>query len=139
MVGFGIVLLIVGVGGGAALAWLLLQHNDLLTLTIPGYQIGVLPITIFVSGAVSMLLLWLGVRVTRHGLRRRRARRAEMRELRHSAERAEREPTRPATPGPMAAPPGPVAAPPAPGKDAAPRTGALDVDERSRGGEGTVR
>lgn len=94
MVVFGVIVLLVGLGGGAFLAWLALNTEGGLTLGMTGLQITVLPITLFAAGAVSMLLLWLGVRIIGVGARRRRAQRKEMKQLREGAT------TRPEPPAP---------------------------------------
>ncbi len=85
MVVFGLILVLVGVGGGGFLAWLALNSEGGITLGMTGLQVTVLPITLFASGAVSMLLLWLGVRAIAAGARRRSSRRKEMRQLRKDA------------------------------------------------------
>ncbi|HRW19878.1 MAG TPA: hypothetical protein P5181_13650 [Dermatophilaceae bacterium] len=90
MVAFGLILLLVGVGGGVLFSWLLLNNNNVLQLSVPGFQIGLLPITVFAAGALSVLLLWMGLRLTALGARRRAARRAEMKELRTTAAKQSR-------------------------------------------------
>lgn len=82
MVAFGLILLLIGVGAGGWLAWLALQSETGVTLGATGLQLTVLPITLFVAGAASMLLLWLGVRFMALGTKRRVARRKELKELR---------------------------------------------------------
>jgi len=85
VVAFGLILLLIGVGAGGWLAWLALQSETGVTLGATGLQLTVLPITLFVAGAASMLLLWLGVRAIAAGARRRSSRRKEMRQLRKDA------------------------------------------------------
>lgn len=82
MVAFGLILLLVGLGAGGWLAWLALQSEAGVTLGATGFQLTVLPITLFVAGAVSMLLLWLGARLMALGTKRRVARRKELKQLR---------------------------------------------------------
>jgi hypothetical protein len=82
VVAFGLILLLIGVGAGGWLAWLALQSETGVTLGATGLQLTVLPITLFVAGAASMLLLWLGVRFMALGTKRRVARRKELKELR---------------------------------------------------------
>ena len=84
MVAFGLILLLVGLGGGGWLAWLALQSQTGVTLGATGLQLTVLPITLFAAGALSMLLLWLGVRLVALGAKRRAARRKEMKQLRNA-------------------------------------------------------
>ena len=94
MVVFGVIVLLLGLGGGAFLAWLALNTEGGVTLGMTGLQITVLPITLFAAGAASMLMLWLGVRIIGAGARRRRAQRQEMKALRQEAS------ARPAPPPP---------------------------------------
>lgn len=84
MVAFGLILLLVGLGGGGWLAWLALQSETGVTLGSTGLQLTVLPITLLAAGALSMLLLWLGVRLMALGTKRRVARRKELKQLRTS-------------------------------------------------------
>lgn len=84
VVAFGLILLLVGLGGGGWLAWLALQSETGVTLGATGLQLTVLPITLFAAGAVSMLLLWLGVRLMALGTKRRVARRKELKQLRNT-------------------------------------------------------
>ena len=60
MVAFGLILLLIGVGAGGWLAWLALQSETGVTLGATGLQLTVLPITLFVAGAASMLLCGSG-------------------------------------------------------------------------------
>lgn len=76
MVALGLVLLLVGLGGGALLTWMALQTPDTVALGAPGLQLTVAPVTVFAAGAVAMLLLWLGFRLMAAGTRRRPAPRA---------------------------------------------------------------
>lgn len=85
MVVFGLILLLIGLGGGGLLGWLALNSADGVTLEATGVHVTVLPITLFASGAISMLLLWLGVRIMAAGAKRRAARRREMSKLRNAA------------------------------------------------------
>jgi len=82
VVAFGLILLLIGVGAGGWLAWLAVQSETGVTLGATGLQLTVLPITLFVAGAASMLLLWLGVRFMAIGTKRRVARRKELKQLR---------------------------------------------------------
>lgn len=82
MVAIGLILLLIGLVGGGWLGWLAVQSDTGVTLSMTGLQITILPITLFAAGAVSMLLLWLGVRLMGLGAYRRGARRREMRDLR---------------------------------------------------------
>ncbi|HOF63947.1 MAG TPA: hypothetical protein PLL54_06555 [Dermatophilaceae bacterium] len=101
MVALGLVLLLVGLGGGALLTWMALQTPDTVALGAPGLQLTVAPVTVFAAGAVAMLLLWLGFRLMAAGTRRRVAQRRELRELKN------------APPAPRTAPTGgPVTSPP---------------------------
>lgn len=79
MVAFGLILLLVGVGGGALVGWLASQNTGGVTLNAAGVSVTVLPITLFVSGAVAMLLLWLGAKVMGAGMRRKRRQREQAR------------------------------------------------------------
>ena len=78
MVALGLVLLLVGLGGGALLTWMALQTPDTVALGAPGLQLTVAPVTVFAAGAVAMLLLWLGARLMAAGTRRRVAQRREL-------------------------------------------------------------
>ena len=95
MVALGLLLLLVGVGGGALLVWMSLQTPDTVALGAPGLQLTVMPVTVFAAGAIAMLLLWLGARLMAAGTRRRVAQRRELKELRTGSSVA------PANPGPV--------------------------------------
>lgn len=82
MVAFGVILLVVGLGGGALIGWLASQNTTGVTLGGAGLSVSVLPVTLFAAGAVSVALIWLGAGVMRAAARRRRARREEVRRLR---------------------------------------------------------
>ena len=84
MVALGLVLLLVGLGGGALLTWMALQTPDTVALGAPGLQLTVAPVTVFAAGAGAMLLLWLGARLMAAGTRRRVAQRRELRELKNA-------------------------------------------------------
>jgi len=84
MLAIGLILIIVAAGGGAYLGWLAVQSSTTVPLSGGGLSFGVLPITLLVSGAVVVLLLWVGFRLVAAGFRRRRAERRELKELRSS-------------------------------------------------------
>lgn len=84
MVAVGLILLLLGLGGGGLMAWMALERPMTVYLGPSGFTIGVLPITLFLSGMVCMLLIWLGVRLTVAGARRRSAQRAQLKQLRSS-------------------------------------------------------
>ncbi|HMT33634.1 MAG TPA: hypothetical protein PKC73_12170 [Dermatophilaceae bacterium] len=97
MVAVGLVLLLIGVGGGALFAWLALQSSERVGLGADGLlQLTVQPITVFIAGAVAMLLLWMGVRLMAAGAKRKAAQRRELRELKQSTPARTAEPQRPA-------------------------------------------
>ncbi|MGV1010425.1 MAG: hypothetical protein ACOYBY_17800 [Dermatophilaceae bacterium] len=79
-----------GVGGGALVAWLALQNSTGVTLQGAGVSVAVLPITLFCTGALAVVLLWVGWRVLVIGVRRRRAQREEIKALRSTSAEAER-------------------------------------------------
>ena len=79
MVAFGLILLLVGLGGGALVGWLASQNTSGVTLSTAGVSVTVLPITLFASGAVAMLLLWFGAKVMGAGMRRKRRQREQAR------------------------------------------------------------
>jgi len=113
VVAFGLILALVGVAGGALVAWLALQSSTGITLQWGGMAVTVLPITLFAAGAVAIVLLWAGWRLFRIGNRRRRAEREEIRALRTNTEAARYQPDPPTRPTPTAtaAPAEEVAAP----------------------------
>lgn len=82
MVAVGLILVLVALGGGGFLAWMSLQETLAVYIGPSGLRVGLLPITLFASGAVTMLLLWLGVRLTAVGARRRSAERQQLKHLR---------------------------------------------------------
>ena len=86
MVAFGLILALVGVGGGALVAWLALQSSTGVTLQGAGMAVTVLPITLFACGVAAAVLLWAGWRLLIIGRRRRRAQREEIKALRTTAE-----------------------------------------------------
>ncbi len=85
MVAFGLILLLIGVGAGGWLAWLSLQSETGVTLGATGLQLTVLPITLFIAGAASMLLLWMGLRLMALGTKRKVAARRQLKELRSAS------------------------------------------------------
>lgn len=93
MLAIGLILIVLAGAGGAYLTWLMLQNSTGVTLAGGGVTFAVLPITLFLAGAVAMLLLWLGFRLAAVGFRRRRAQRRELKALRDSE--AARESNRP--------------------------------------------
>jgi hypothetical protein len=98
MVAVGLVLVLIGVGGGALFAWLALQTSDRVGLGADGLvQLTVQPITVFIAGAAAMLLLWMGARLMAAGAKRKAAQRRELRELKQAAPTRPTEPQRPAT------------------------------------------
>jgi cytoskeletal protein RodZ len=100
VVAFGLILALVGIGGGILFAWLALQSDSAITLQGAGMSVTVLPITMFVAGAGSMLLLWLGWRLMRIGSRRRRAQREEIDRLRSTSAAQTQAPRGGAAPAP---------------------------------------
>lgn len=82
MVAVGLILVFVALGGGGFVAWMSLQETLAVYIGPSGFRVGLLPITLFASGAATMLLLWLGVRLTAVGARRRSAERQQLKELR---------------------------------------------------------
>ena len=117
MVALGLVLLLVGLGGGALLTWMALQTPDTVALGAPGLQLNVAPVTVFAAGAVAMLLLWLGARLMAAGTRRRVAQRRELRELKNAPQ-----PTRPPAEGAQGRPHTASGVTPDRGRDALPPT-----------------
>lgn len=85
MVAVGLVLMVLALGGAAFLGWMALQSQWLVTLGPAGFQIGVMPITLFAAGAGSVVLLWLGAKLTGAGAKRRAARKQELKQLRTNA------------------------------------------------------
>ena len=110
MVALGVVLAVVGVGGGALVAWLALQSSTGITLQGAGMAVTVLPITLFASGVAAAVLIWVGWRVFLIGRRRRRAEREEIRQLRTTSAEAERYRAGAGTSGTETAPAGDVPA-----------------------------
>ncbi|MGI8718265.1 MAG: hypothetical protein ACR2JN_10610 [Lapillicoccus sp.] len=84
MLALGLVLLLLGVGGGAFLVWTTLPSTSSVNLSGAGIALSVTPLVLLLSGVVALLLVWLGLRVTAAGARRRRATRRELKELRQS-------------------------------------------------------
>jgi uncharacterized membrane protein len=64
------------------MGYLASQSTSGVTVGGTGLTLTILPITLFAAGALSMLLLWLGWKVTGSGVRRRSAQRKEMKQLR---------------------------------------------------------
>lgn len=127
MVAFGLILALVGVGGGALVAWLALQSSTGITLQGAGMAVTVLPITLFVAGVAAAVLLWGGWRMFVVGRRRRRAEREEIRQLRTTSAEAQRSQTstEPYSPGTTASDETPVTRTPQPatGEVSGTRTG----------------
>lgn len=84
MLAIGLILILLAVGGGAYLSWLALQTATSVTLSGGGISFGLLPITLFASGAIAVILLGIGTRLAASGLRRKRAQRRELKELRQA-------------------------------------------------------
>lgn len=83
MLALGIILVIVAIGGGGFVGYLSTQSSQTVTIGgTTGITLGVLPITLFAAGAASVLLLWLGFRLSALGFRHKRAQRRELKERR---------------------------------------------------------
>ena len=132
MVAFGLILALVGVAGGALVAWLALQSSTGITLQWGGMAVTVLPITLVAAGAAAIVLLWAGWRLFRIGSRRRRAEREEIRALRTSTAEAGRYSAGPDSSSAPTEAPGDVATAPA----AQPTTGEVST---ARSGDRPVR
>lgn len=86
MLAIGIILILVAVGGGGYLGYLAAQTSSDVVVgsTSTTIALSMLPVTLFGSGAVSVIVLWLGWRLTAAGFRRMRAQRRELKGLRAS-------------------------------------------------------
>ncbi len=101
MVAVGLILLLLGVGGGGFLTWMSLQSTWMVRLGPDGFQMQVMPITLFAAGAATVLLIWFGIRLVIAGTRRGRAQRKQLKELKSGADargpEPEPQPTSPTT------------------------------------------
>ena len=86
MLAIGIILILVAAGGGGYLGYLASQtsSNVVIGSTHTSIALSMLPLTLFGSGVASVILLWLGWKLTGAGFRRRRAQRRELKGLRAS-------------------------------------------------------
>lgn len=85
MLAFGIILILVALGGGGYLGFLASRQTTTdvtIGTAATGLQLSMLPVTLFAAGAASVLLLWVGFKLTGMGFRRKRAARRELRDLR---------------------------------------------------------
>lgn len=123
MLVIGIILVVVGLGGGALLGYLAAQSTQVVTVSAAGVSVGLLPLTLVVAGAAVVLLVWLGARLGAVGARRKRRQRRELKEKRREVKelRASTGSGGPSAPDPhpgstTSAPPSPTAGstPPAP-------------------------
>ncbi len=85
MVAVGLILLLLGVGVGGFLTWMSLQSTWMVRLGPNGFQMQVMPITLFAAGAATVLLIWFGTRLVIAGTRRGRAQRKQLKELKSGA------------------------------------------------------
>ncbi|WP_295696733.1 hypothetical protein [Lapillicoccus sp.] len=91
MLAIGIILILVAAGGGGYLGYLASQTSSDVVIgsTSTGIALSMLPLTLFGSGVASVILLWLGWKLTGVGFRRKRAQRRELKGLRASGVTAE--------------------------------------------------
>ena len=86
MVLIGLLLILLAIAAGA---WLFLGTQSLTTpidLDTPGYHVSATPLALVVSGAVVLLLLWLGLAAIRGSVKRRRRPAREAKEAQRQAE-----------------------------------------------------
>lgn len=90
MLAIGIILILVAVGGGGYLGYLASQTSSDVVIgsTSTAIALSMLPLTLFGAGAASVVLLWLGWKLTGVGFRRTRAQRRELKGLRSSGGQA---------------------------------------------------
>jgi hypothetical protein len=82
----GLLLIVVAVGAGV---WLVLGSQSLTTpvdLHTAGYHVGVTPLALLITGAVVLLVFWLGLALIRGSVQRRRRPQREAKEAQRQAE-----------------------------------------------------
>ncbi len=84
MLAIGIILILIAAGGGGYLGYLASQTSSDVVIgsTSTGIALSTLPVTLFGSGVASVIVLWLGWKLTGIGFRRKRAQRRELKGLR---------------------------------------------------------
>ena len=90
MILFGILLVAIALGGGALLFLGTSSLDDTIKISMLGGSIELPPVALFVAGAVSMLLLWLGWAFLRAGVKRSARQRREAKENARLAEEQRR-------------------------------------------------
>lgn len=86
MLAIGIILILVAAGGGGYLGYLASRTSSDIVIgtSTTGIALSMLPVTLFGSGVASVIVLWLGWKLTGVGFRRKRAQRRELKGLRAS-------------------------------------------------------
>ncbi|MDQ2755373.1 MAG: hypothetical protein M3Y71_02230 [Actinomycetota bacterium] len=78
----GVILLVIGLGGGALLAYLAAQSDQAVSLTAGAVSVGLAPLALFLAGALAMVLVWLGARLGVVGVRHQRQQRRALKRQR---------------------------------------------------------
>jgi len=82
MIVLGVLLILVAVGAGGFAVIASTTTTQMIELTALGVKVSVSPLALFVAGALSVVLLGLGLAMTSRGMRRTVSSRRELRQLR---------------------------------------------------------